>query len=386
MAEEPQPKYEKPKVLLVDIPVEAEESLTRMGFNICAASFGCPHEITSERKWQEVYPNSAFPPDFGENDIVVINLNTKEVAEHLCGGLLSVSPEESWRMLPVNGRLDPRPWMMIRVKDKFDRILAHGGIFIIFVDKRISYPYMRSENSTQYVADNYSFLSALSQAQIDIKTDCGTEILLYGRLKESSAIAQLLFKHMNLANYSCNLSRNQLTKYPEVKILPLAVNKFGQPVSAMVRLIANDSGRIFLLPHFGNKTEFLVELFSDFLPNAFPKLFPDFIGKHWIYNAPYELTEISEVKKEIDRIHDEAERREAELREKIDSLNKTNAYLREILTEIGTPLVKAVETLLKKLGFRLVINVDEAMAAAGMSEGRREDLQIVTACLYCLLK
>ena len=80
-----EPKYPKPKILLVDLEREAESVLTDVGYNVVSGSFGVPYEVPRDYGFSSVIPNCSLP-NFGELEVVVVNLVRGDTLESPRGG------------------------------------------------------------------------------------------------------------------------------------------------------------------------------------------------------------------------------------------------------------------------------------------------------------
>jgi len=68
-----QPKYPKPKILLLDLESEAESILKDAGYNVTSGSFGVPYKVPRDDNRSPVIPNGSLP-DFAEQEVVAVNL------------------------------------------------------------------------------------------------------------------------------------------------------------------------------------------------------------------------------------------------------------------------------------------------------------------------
>jgi len=91
-----EPKYSHPKILLLDMGDEVEAALREAGYAVSVGSFGRPYKVPRCDELEPVIINGAFPRNFSEQEIIVIDL---EPAEPLDGpeGEKHTSPgEDDW--------------------------------------------------------------------------------------------------------------------------------------------------------------------------------------------------------------------------------------------------------------------------------------------------
>jgi hypothetical protein len=156
--------------------------------------------------------------------------------------------------------------------------------------------------------------------------------------------------------------------------VPLAKNKYGQTVAALV-VPEKDTkqGVMFLLPRIAGRAQFLRRLIDETLPQFAPDLFPHIRQGEWTNQPPYELPGVAEVCAEIEQVEDEAKGKVAALEAKIDKRREEHGFLHGLLTQDDDDLVAAVKQTLELLGFTDVRDVDEE---AEDKKSLREDLQI----------
>lgn len=130
-----QPKYPRPKILLVDLENEAEHILKNAGYNVSSGTFGVPYHVLRDDDYSPVIPNG-YLPNFNEQEVVVVNLVPGNSLKGSIGQKVTSPGEPDWWASNTKGMIDPRPRLMAGVQSAADRILLHGGIFIVFADSR----------------------------------------------------------------------------------------------------------------------------------------------------------------------------------------------------------------------------------------------------------
>jgi hypothetical protein len=129
--------FEKPKILLIDLHEDSETILKISKLNISNGSFGNIYKIRKADGYLPIIDNSRLPEDFAEQDIIIIDLKMPDfILPEIYYQKEAESTETNIFSYCIDGFIDPRPLAMFRAKEKLDRILLHGGIFIIFADMR----------------------------------------------------------------------------------------------------------------------------------------------------------------------------------------------------------------------------------------------------------
>ena len=176
-------RYPKPKILLVDLPDTLTESLTAKGYNALAGTFGQPYEVEQSEEYIRVVAEASLP-NYAEQEIVVVDLTRPDVTEPPTTLMATSYGKPDCYARATNGLIDPRPRIMIEVRDEFDRIVNAGGCFVVFAAPRVRQElvvatarkyWSHLDASKPLRADNWSFLSVLSD-NLDIKCEHGTEM------------------------------------------------------------------------------------------------------------------------------------------------------------------------------------------------------------------
>ena len=368
-------KYYRPKILLIDLDADSEEVLKAAGFNISSGSFGVPYRVKISDDFVPVIPNGALPDDYSEQEIVVVNLVKAPSLSGPIGEKVTSPGDPDWWIRCKNGIVDPRPRVMTDGRMHFDRILSHGGIFIVFADQRFAQELILGyrdryglHTESTIDSDNWSFLSILEPRVLNVNRDSGQEII---PLDNGSSFRQAVCDHLNGSRFLCTLQPNYWMEKKDWTTL--ATNKYGEPVAVA---IASRKGLVLIFPQFRDTGNFLRDLFVEVLPNLRPQLFPYFEGAQWLERPEYELPTVLELQERIRVVQDEARRKVNELTQSIDEKRRESGYLHDLVTQTGHPLVSAVKTALEVIGFRNVVDVDEEMRKMGDTGAKREDLRI----------
>lgn len=382
------PRYPKPKILLIDLDDESVAVLKAAGYTVAEGSFGAPYEVHKSSQYVSMVLNDRLPANYAEQEIVIADLEPAEAIKMDVSEGSSVTEEPGFWAKCSLGEIDPRPAVMVRYREELERILDHGGVYIVFLSSR-NYQeivFARKERGSLRKLDkrnlnDESFLTLISDSHFQINPLQGSEI----HIEDESAIGKLISRHANNATFNCTFTprQNYLDEdgYAYFNIhfaawRTLAVNKYDDPVAGAFVPHGNVKGWVFILPQLTNKADFLLEFIRDVLPEFAPELFPYADGEQWVHQEAYQLPFVLEMKRQIQEIEKETRSRIEELEERIRQELETTRYLRDLITQTGDSLVKAVKLTLETLGFQNVIDVDEDIEKSGGRSFKREDLQI----------
>lgn len=364
------PLHPHPRILLVDMQEQEAEGLTDAGYRVERGTFG-PLISVGSQPGSLPLPYTADLPHYREQEIVVVDCAIPRASsEHELG---EPGHGEKWLWQKAGqGLLDPRPWAMARHRDSLDRIYNHGGVFVCFAAPRFTdtYSYVEEEwelrqEQGQTALSTWGFLSVLNAVQVD--HDKGEEILAEPLSEKIPGLKQVL----EAGTFTCTMEPGYQL---EDRWVPLAKNKYGQTVAALIGPEKDSEQRaLFLLPRIAERPQFLQRLVDETLPRFAPKLFPHVQQGEWTKQPPYELPGVAEIRTEMEQVQEEAKAKVAELEGKIEERREEHGFLHELLTEDDDRLVAAVKRTLELLGFQDVRDVDEE---AENKKALREDLQV----------
>ncbi|MBN1804425.1 MAG: hypothetical protein JW837_04180 [Sedimentisphaerales bacterium] len=369
-----QPKYSKPKIILIDLPSDTLPVIKEKGYNVISGSFGHPYKIRQSSYDNKVLTDAKLP-NYTEQEIIVIDLSYDfKTAE----GEIPTDYKDTGLCTERSGNIiDPRPFAMIWRKRNSERIINHGGIFVIFAEPRESLTYYNPDNreDTQLYTDNWCFLSCLNESHIKFIHDNGHEVQIEDA--EEDIIKSVLAKHIKEIEFSCILERDYETN--EENWITLANNKFGQIISAAIFINTENEKRpswVLIFPHMKDKAGFLLELIENALPAIAPYLFPFSEKTSWLYERTYELPRVNLLKDEIEQVKKDYEGLIDDKKQQIEKHREEDKFLYDLLSQTDEILVEAVIKALGILGFKQVIDVDKEIKESGESRSRREDIQI----------
>lgn len=129
-------KYQKPKILLIDLPVACIDYVQSAGFNVSTGTFGSPYKVKLGDEYRPVIGEPSLP-NYTEQEIIFVDLTPPETIDAPKGEKVTSEGENDWWAKCSRGEIDPRPIFMVAARRHFDRILKHGGLFVIFAQPRL---------------------------------------------------------------------------------------------------------------------------------------------------------------------------------------------------------------------------------------------------------
>lgn len=371
-----EPRFPKPKILLVDLPEGATKRLSSAGFNVRSGTFGRPYKVPKSDNFAPVIVKHQLP-NRTEQEVVIIDLrppkptDEPEGTKHVSDGELDMFAKAS------GGWIDPRPRAMLGVSDDWNRILASGGVFVVFAQPRHDQQFVSAiashgtlDRQKPIAIDNWSFLDLMSRANFTIKADHGTETQVPPSIDFLEAF---LRKHqIDLVFDTVLTPTHQRTdENYGVEFIPLVYSKFKECISVLLFAKKPNKGRILILPQFKDKELSVYELVATVLPEISPHLFPSFEGHRWVHTHDYEHASVLRMKAVQRSIMEEAEARVIALEAEINSEQERLAFQHGILTGTGDQLVADVKAVFTLIGFRQVLEPEEESGSK-----KQEDLQI----------
>ncbi len=390
----PEPKYLKPKILLVDLPGDGAAPLERDSFNVKCGTFGKPYAVEANDCFVPVIPNDELP-NINEQEVVFVDL-TKPAMDSHPRGEKTTSPGEPdvWAKCRSTS-VDPRPFSMAEASDRLNRMVFNGGIMVVFGQPRVEREYvlastrsgsgvvdehhMRIEST--WKLDNWSFLELFSEKYMCIHSDSGEEIALG---KEMPNCDSFFTKHLSGAAFRATFSPTHSFECLRHNLVfrRLFVSTHNGTVGGLI-LGDKPFGAVFLLPQVADKKACVYAMVTELLPDMFPRLFPESCSGRWVQEEVYEHPTVLALKKEKTSVIEAAKAELTRLDDRIGDERKRLSYLHGLLTEGDDELVDTVERSLKEIGFQKVINVDKALDGAS---NRQEDLQIHDASPILLVE
>ena len=265
-------RYQKPKILLVDLPDGVLTRLRDMGFNVDEGTFGRPYadKRPNNTHHHVVVPNSSLP-NLHEQEIIFIDLTEPQMdsnpkipseisrpKEGLC--ILGNSPTEL---------IDARLIVMLESQEYIDRVLQTSGVVVVFLRIRKCLNYLQYQsyaNSIQVtsrdpiVIDTWMFSKYLAFELIAMTEDCGTEVSIdlgpdgLSDLSGVDGLKELLERHCrSVTSKSRSKQYTRHTNRTTVDFRSFLKNKYGATVGGVLS-INRRGGMILLLPRSSSKS------------------------------------------------------------------------------------------------------------------------------------
>jgi hypothetical protein len=383
------PKYPRPKILVVDAP-EITSALLERGYAAVSGSFGQPVVVPAGEGYRPLRLTPELLPGYTEQEIVVADLGGPAPRQYDDQPAERPGPGVQTVWAPVaSGLVDPRPAMMLVVRDAMNRIYQHGGVFIIFAAARYDPQCLlnaldRSGNLSPYgarplYAHNWSLLSELDR--LSVAGDTGQEM---------DAADNGIARDLGIDSYFSS-GRFECTITPSSAIvgrwISLATSKYGDPVAGIIVPGEGESkGLVFVLPQVERRADLVAELVDRVLPAFTPRLFPHAEGSRWTRRAEYDLPRVTELRNKVVQAEEAARLQVRELEEQIEAERAQYGFLHDLLTTSGDDLVQAVIRALQTIGFTDVRDVDADAEAAGQAGPLREDIRIMDAAVPVLVE
>ena len=370
------PEYQKPKILLIDLPGSVLDSVRSAGFNATAGTFGSPYKVELSDGYQPVIYKADLP-NYTEQEIIIIDLTPPETLDRPDGKKMTSEGENDWWAKCSRDEIDPRPRVMKEAQKAFDRIFDHGGLFVIFAQ-----PSLRQDLFLAHVvhglhngvsteskihADNWSFLSILSHLRIE--SDFGEEINV---LEQDTQLSRFLRKTVRDARYTATFNP---TSGIEKNWIPILSNKFKKCIGGLI-VPEESKGRVLILPQISKKPNAIITLLREVLPDLLPHLFPHIEGYPWVERDAYELDSVLKYKAKKIEVQQRAKRELEELDKKILEERDKLGFLHGIITKTGTDLVESVKACLEFIGFKQITDVDKQILEQDTKAPKQEDLQV----------
>jgi hypothetical protein len=141
-AGKPPPKYPRPKILALDLRSEDLEVIRAGGYAVVEGTFGEPRTVDRDpTHYRHVEPQARLP-NYTEQEIIVADLAPPEAKEPVKTATGPPPGDDSVWASCETGVIDPRPRVMQMVQKDFDRVHAHGGVFIVLTDTRLEPDYV----------------------------------------------------------------------------------------------------------------------------------------------------------------------------------------------------------------------------------------------------
>lgn len=367
-------KYQKPKIMLIDMPENCSEAIENAGYNVTRGSFGTPYRVGPSGDLCEVVFDSCKLPNIQEQEIIFVNFSRPTPQTR--PGISTPKGVDRVFQRCSSGIIDPGAALASSFDaSPLEKIVEHGGIVVAFMVGNREQNYVKGtmtlfgeiQQSNAWSASRIDFLP-ISPA---IHPCSGEEFEVKDK---ASSLGPILQQGLSDgAYYSCAI---EPYSHPGWQWFSLIRNKYDDIVGGMAFRKKVGGGTVLLLPQMPNAHRMVVPLIEEVFADWNPSLFPDLAEAAWIHREEYEIPRITQLRGEIEKTKQEAEQRVNGLQNEIDAIQEANKGWYLLLNGTGDELVQAVIRTLRSLGFEEVIDVDKEAKEAGEAKDLREDIQI----------
>src|SRR5438067_759783 len=102
------PKYERPKILLIDVDKTVHEILESEGHNVVSGTFGTPYRVQKSAGYAPVIVQATLP-NYHEQEIIILDLVPGEPTASPSGEKFAPIEELDLWAKCSSGVIDPRP-------------------------------------------------------------------------------------------------------------------------------------------------------------------------------------------------------------------------------------------------------------------------------------
>ena len=216
------------KIMLIDIDDQTKATFASYGFNVVVGELGRPYKVQMSDKYTQIITDINLPY-YQEQEIVVIDLVPFSPLDEPSGAIRSSSGEKSLWASCAFGIVDPRLITLSTILSDSQRILEHGGIFIVFAAAPVTEKFHWGQSSYQRLSTDieleystYGFLDDLRSGLFDVERSKGNEIILNPDYVDSHII-QILAQYIEDAEYQCTFHTHHSLAS---RWMTLATNKF----------------------------------------------------------------------------------------------------------------------------------------------------------------
>ena len=362
------PKYQRPKILLLDMDEECGDQLRAAGYNVEEGTLGYAYPAPNR---DDLNPIPA-PPTFRF-------LKEKEIVFIDCARRIKAQEPQRTReprnrtvlQHGSNGTIDPRPFNINFLKNDFDYILNGGGILICLMSEQYHILYYNESldnfGSYDYNGPNGPFHNMSFSATTDrlpYRNISGEEVDYTDRI-----FAPILSKAIKSTHYELVIEEGY-----NQPLYTIGKNRRGEIIAARLGDPQASPGLIILLPRIASFSEIIVDFIEDGLTALAPHLFPYAEKFHWLHSDECESPEIKQVQRELQQAELKYRIEADKLKGRITELREANEAWYQLLRGTGRELVIAVISILKDLGFSEIVDCD---ATTEDQSDLREDIQIL---------
>lgn len=245
----------------------------------------------------------------------------------------------------------------------FGQVLKHGGICVFFISRPPG-----------------GFLAGVQMnARPDRELLAGKTAHRVVPSTEFKGLCEFVERHIKDGGSYVGLNKSAPTV---VGLLEDTSGIAGIAYAAVDREPSGGKGLGICLPDYGENSDVLDELLSDYLPDCAPHLFPFRRDLSWLRDAEFRHPAIKALEERKADIQSEAQARLQAIDSEIEDLESSESHLRDLLTTAGDSLKAAVQQTLTALFSAAgvtdatILDVDADPELRGGRPNMREDIRI----------
>ena len=322
-----------------------------------------------------VHPQADLPKNLHEYAKIIIDLTTETVVDYVYDDHVrknNKSHRDAYMVCHYPQNIyDPSAFVLGQLKGDLTNALEQGALLVVFCGKneKIEYHFNVDGNDSKDETDFYSFLPTIP----NVFNRHGE---LIKSAKGNSEVNRFLSRFCSQSSYHVTFQHPSAYidgKYvDDPTFFPLMCSHDDEIVSFCS--LGEKSG-VFFFPDIQDKGAFLTEFFTNIAPGIVPELFPGQVKDKWLEEKRYSLPNHERLLSERDALLAEFERQVIAKDAEIDVNKLEYGFLKDLLIEWNKPLVSAVVTFLKWLGFDSAVDADSLKAEG---ETLEEDIQVET--------
>lgn len=369
--------HKKPMVFLFDFEESVVEKLKALRINCHEGSFGSIVKVNNKKHEEKILkPNYHHPANLHEFDIIMLDLTKNNFEDYTpsqhelinasgntAHALLSTYPEQLF---------DPRPLSINTVSKDLNELLEKKSIIVAFCgsERTSEYKFVEITHRGASVTgkcefSNFNFYEEFPSH----KSRNGKKVKIS---QKKSTLSPLFTKYLDDIEFNTFFHHPVHWRDGEYQkldnFIPLLLNERDEIVSFAHFL---KQAVVIIFPDIEDKPTFVAELFKTYLPEISPEIFPFHGEFKWLDNGEYPLPGERQVLKKRISLEEQYAKNIAENDIELASLKVNYKFLSDLISETGDTLVSAVETYLKWLDFKSVINLDDTNP-----DIREEDIQV----------
>ena len=372
---------DRPRICAIDLPDDCVEAIKSKGFIAFAGTLGPLVEVPNvvRAPWHQCLPNSLFPPNLHEYDIVIIDLqNPRTVAyvEKDHTRTWTKGPKQfGWMSCLPATIFDPRALASKMLEPELSPLMHKESILVVFAAEYEDIEYQPIEIDQ----DGSMQLDPLTYSLYHFCPHLPPHGNLAGRdttvvFQKPAELSSLLKQHNDETAYEIIFHHpTRWVDHTQVKDPTFIPLMEAGPDNIVAFAHVHENSLTLFFPHIRRKVEFLTDLLGTVLPDIKPSLFPHSTRFAWLQAAQYRLPNEESLLQQKAGLQAEYDARLSELDSQISANCQEYGFLHDLLKQSGAELVKTVENYLRWLGFDNVVNVDETYP-----DLKEEDLRIET--------